>query len=61
MTGPMIEVNSRNARTLTRSPVTASTTINPRGTSQRGSAAASRAVMPAMCHSGTTAGITQIE
>ena len=56
----MISANWRSASTLTRSPVTASTTINPRGSGQRGSAAAPGSVMPAMCHSGTTAGITQI-
>ena len=58
--GAMIDVNWRSASTLTRNPVPASTTINTRGTVKRGSAAALGSVMPAMCQSGTTAGITQI-
>ena len=34
-TGPMISANWRSASTLTRIPVAASTTINPRGISPR--------------------------
>ena len=57
----MISANWRSARTLTRIPVPPSTTINPRGISARSCAAALGSVTPAMCQSGTTAGITQIE
>jgi hypothetical protein len=60
-TGPMIEANCRSARAPTRSPFPASTTTRPRGTSPPGWAAALGSVTPAMCQSGTTAGITQIE
>src|SRR4051794_4556640 len=57
MTGPMISVNSRNARTLTRSPITASTTINPRGTIQRGTIQRGSAATAASYGSATPGGI----
>ena len=48
ITGARIEANCCSASTLTRSPVRPSTTIRPRGTGQRGSAAAPGSVIAAM-------------